>query len=181
MEILLNEDGTVRVLMVATAEMKKACRGADPSIYLCDTTFKFESRGYKLCSLLYLNPITNKGEMAQMSFLSDETEDSYTFAFNATKKIIRRNPAVLMIDKDFTEIAVIQKLFPSTTILLCWFHVLKFWKTLLSTARVDQDVRAEIMDSLRKLLYSRNQELFTENLTAVYTLIQVLYLLSSTE
>ena len=171
--ILYNEDGTVRVLTVTTEEMKKALLGSDPSILHCDTTFKFESSGYKLTSFLYLNPVTGKGEVGQLSFISDEGTEAYTFAFSAFRRILSRDPRVIMVDKDFHEIKILNEVFKTTTILLCWFHVVKWWKTLIATAKVDLEVKAEIHGSFRKLMYARNSEQFEESLADFYKFIEV--------
>ena len=41
-----------------------------------DTTFGYEASGHKLNAILYRNPETDRGEIAVLSFLADETEES---------------------------------------------------------------------------------------------------------
>ena len=69
-----------------------------------------------------------------------EGGDSLEFAFQSFQNSILNDPAYCMIDKDFTEISTIKKIFPNCIILLCIFHVLKYQKTLISTARCSSDV-----------------------------------------
>ena len=96
---LLHRDGTVRVLTVTTAKMKAAFCGSDPSVLQVDTTFNYETSGYKLSAFLYLNPTTNKGEVGQLSFMGDEGGVAYQFAFTTFRSICLRDPPVIIIDK----------------------------------------------------------------------------------
>ena len=160
-DVLLNYDGTVRVLVIVTSEMKKALLSSNPSILQCDTTFKIESSGYKLSGLLYLNPVTGKGEIAQLAFMSDEAAEAYKFVFSSFKKMLFHNPKVVMVDKDFAELKALKEVFPTTITLLCWFHVIKWWRNLLKTARVEDEVRDELEETFVKLVYARSKEEFS--------------------
>ena len=152
-EILLDKD-KVRVLAVQTSEMRKAYLGISPDIVLVDTTFNFNSEGYKMSSFAYCNPVSNKGEVGQLNFLADEGGEALEFAFKAFKKTIVKDPRVIMLDKDFTELSTLAKVFPKTTTLLCQFHVMKYIKTIVSTAQgitaeviVDYDKKVETMET----------------------------------
>ena len=79
--------------------MKAAFCGVDPSVLQVDTTFNYESSGYKLSAFLYLNPTTNKGEIGQLSFMGDESGEAYQFAFTTFRSICLRDPPVIIIDK----------------------------------------------------------------------------------
>ena len=162
---LENKDGTVRVLTITTKEMFNAFIGSDPSVLQIDTTFNFESSGYKLSCILYLNPATGKGEVVQLSFLEDEAADAYSFSFSTLRKIIGRDPPVLVIDKDFNELNILKSVFPTSNVLLCRFHVLKYWKTLISTAMVEHDRKADIMEAFRSLVFAHSQATFCSQLT----------------
>ena len=70
-----------------------------------------------------------------------EGGDSLEFAFQSFQNSILNDPAYCMIDKDFTEISTIKKIFPNCIILLCIFHVLKYQKK-----------------SLRSLVYAHTRE-----------------------
>ena len=126
-----SDNRSVKVLTIKTAEMIKAYHGVNPTVVMFDTTFGFNAEGYKMSAFAYLNPVTNRGEVACLIFISDEGGDSLEFAFQSFKNSILTDPAYCMIDKDFTEISTIKKIFPNCIILLCIFHVLKYQKTLL--------------------------------------------------
>ena len=61
--MMLDSNDKVRVLSVQTQEMKRAYLGVKPDVVLIDTTFNFETSGYKMSAICYLNPVTNRGEI----------------------------------------------------------------------------------------------------------------------
>ena len=161
-EVLKDKNEKVRVLVVQTLDMKKAYLGVNPEICQVDTTFRFETSGYKMTVFMYLNPVTNRGEVAQVAFLNDEGAEAYEFAFRAFKKFVRKDPPSILLDKDFNEIAVINKVFPNSATFLCIFHVLKWWKGLVKTARTDNECvgfeeKKVIMDQFRAVLYASSE------------------------
>ena len=171
-DILLDKGGEkVRVLTVQTSEMRKAYLGISPNIVLVDTTFNFNKEGYKMSSFAYCNPVTNKGEVAQLVFLADEGAEALEFAFKAFKKTILQDPGYVMVDKDFTELIILSKVFPNATILLCQFHVMKYMKTLVSTSQAidggssaDYEKKNEMMEAFRSALYATTEEDANEKL-----------------
>ena len=85
-EVMLDSNGKVRVLTVQTVEMKRAVLGVNPDMFLFDTTFGYCQEGYKLAAFCYSNSVSDRGELAFLVFLSDETADSVEFAFKSFKK-----------------------------------------------------------------------------------------------
>ena len=163
---ILQEKEKVRVITVETLEMKRAFKGAKPDVVLVDTTFNFSNSCYKMSAFCYLNPVTNRGEIAQLSFMADECEEAYRYTFAAFKESVNNNyPRTFMVDKDFNEINVLMKTFPGSNILFCNFHVLKWMKQVISTAIyndskvVDIEKKSDIMESFRKVLYSQTSEM----------------------
>ena len=97
-------DGKVRVLSVSTKEMMQGFINSGATTVQVYTTFGVEASGHKLNALLYRNPNTNRGEVAVLSFLADESEHSYEFALSSFEHLLRNNPAVILIDKVFVDI-----------------------------------------------------------------------------
>ena len=62
-EIMKGKNGEVRVLTIQTASMRRAFLGINPDVCQVDTTFGFETSGYKLSVFMYLNPVTDRGEV----------------------------------------------------------------------------------------------------------------------
>lgn len=93
------DTGDVRVLTVTTAKMRAGYRGSNPGVVNIDTTFNFETAGYKLNAVLYHNPTTGKGEVVQFAIMADECDESYRFCFDSFKQQCVRDPPVIIIDK----------------------------------------------------------------------------------
>ena len=120
--------------------------------------------GYKLSAVVYLNNTTGKGEVAQIAFHADESSQTYIDIFTAFKTMCNRDPPIILIDKDFTEIATVKKLFPTSTILLCVFHVLKWMKGVIRTAHRDKlesdnksqmEEKTNLMTLFKKMMYAK--------------------------
>ena len=136
--------------------MLKAYVGISPQLCQLDTTFKFESSGYKMTCFVYLNPVSSRGEIVQVAFISDECAEVYNFVFTSLKtSLMTLAPNAVIVYKDFNEINELQKVFGNVTILLCTFHVIKWLKIVLSTACwadgkvVNCDVKHEIMKAFK--------------------------------
>ena len=97
-------DGNVRCLSVSTSKMIKGFRGSHAEVVQIDTTFGLENSGHKLVAILYRNGSTGKGEVAQCSFIADETQESYEFALGSLDYLREHQPAVIIIDKVTTDI-----------------------------------------------------------------------------
>ena len=159
-----NKQETVRVMTIQTNDMRKAYSGIAPNLVYVDTTFNFNKEGYKMSSFAYLNPVTNKGEIAQLIFLTDEGADALEFAFSAFKGSNAHVPGYFMVDKDFNEVNTLKTVFPKSSFLLCQFHVMKYMKSLISTAQtinggnnVDYEKKSDMMEAFRVLMYASTE------------------------
>ena len=159
---LENNDGTVRALTITTNIMKSSLLKTRPSVIQVDTTHYIESSGFKLSASVYYHPVTGKGEVAQLAFIEDESKDVYSFVFQQLKQLLVDDPPIIIIDKDFTEIKSLETVFPHSLILLCLFHVLKYWKGMVSTAPVVQNVKNNILELMRSMLYASSRDQYLE-------------------
>lgn len=177
--VLLDEKENVRVLSVQTSDMRRAFLGVNPDVVMVDTTFNYNASGYKLNAFSYVNPVSNRGEVANLVFLSDEGAETLEFGFTAFRKAVLKDPGTFMLDKDFTELSVLAKVFPNSNTLLCLFHVLKYWKSLVNTARaaedgviVDCDKKLAIMELFRGIVYEVDSDICEKLLTHFESQIQ---------
>ena len=159
---LENPVGTVRVLTITTQAIKNSFQKARPSVIQVDTTHNIDSSGFKLSAVVYYHPITGKGEVAQMAFIEDESKDVYSFLFQQLKTLVIDDPPIIIIDKDFTELKSLETVFPLSVILLCLFHVLKYWKSMVSTASVELSVKDKVLELMRSMLYAQTQNHYLE-------------------
>jgi hypothetical protein len=162
-EVLYDKNLKVRCLVVQTVQMKRAYAGVSPDVCQVDTTFGFETSGYKMSCFMYLNPICERGEVAQIAFMADEKEEVYKFVFNAFKNCVKRDPPIILVDKDFNSIRILREVFKSTTVLLCLFHVLKWWKAIIKTSKNDVMLNKEdkgiIMEAFRDVVYASEENI----------------------
>ena len=63
-------DGTIKTLFITSHKMKKAFRCINPPAVQLDTSFNFERAHYKVAAIAYLDPNTNKSEIAAFSMMS---------------------------------------------------------------------------------------------------------------
>ena len=155
-------DGSVRCMTFVSPKMLKAFQTSDPPLIQLDTTFELEEARYKLMAAVYLNPTTNKSEVAFMALMSDETNKTMEFAISSFKQICLRYTLIFIVDKDFGQLAVLSSLFPESRILLCIFHAIKFIKNLVATAPVVVEKKKAILDQFKTTLYSNTEEIFQE-------------------
>ena len=111
-----------------------------------------------------MDPNTSKSEIAAFSVMAQETASSIEFVLSNFSKICVRQDLVFLVDKDFTEISTLKRIFPSSTVLLCIFHALKYIRSLVATALVKQEEKGDIFAEFKKVLYSKStEELNKEN------------------
>ena len=60
--------------------------------------------------------------------------------------------------KDFTEMDSIRKVFKNCRILLCRFHVVKYVKSIISTAVVDKVKKEAILSIFKHVVWSRSRD-----------------------
>ena len=113
--------------------MKSAFRSANPPLIQMDTSFEFESARYKVAAFCYLDSNSDKTEIAAFAMMSQETAECFQFVLEEFSKICVRLDLIFLIDKDFTEMESLRKVFPSEIVLLCVFHTLKYMRNLFAT------------------------------------------------
>ena len=121
-----------------------------------------------MSSLAYVNPVANKGAAGFLIFQADESADSFNFALKSFKVLVEKlPPPIFVIDKDFTEQTALETIFPQSKILYCSFHVLKWIKTVIQTARRDnrhlmEEEQKVIDDCFRKFMYNVKEDVEEE-------------------
>ncbi len=65
-----------------------------------------------------------------------------------------------MVDKDLTNIELLKQYYPNANILLCIFHVLKWFKKLVNDTVTGKETKEQIHDILTKMVYSPSEEDF---------------------
>ena len=123
----------MKALFITSQKMKSAFRSCNPTLIQLDTSFEFEKARYKVAAFCYLDTNSDKTEIAAFALMSQESAECFGFVLGHFSQICIRQDLIFIIDKDFTEISSIRKVFPSSIILICIFHCLKFIRNLIST------------------------------------------------
>ena len=72
-------DGTVSALFITTKTQKSALLLSQPTVLQLDTSFGIDQAHYKLTAFCYLNPVTNKTEVAALALVSQESNENFDF------------------------------------------------------------------------------------------------------
>ncbi|EGZ30231.1 hypothetical protein PHYSODRAFT_295077 [Phytophthora sojae] len=65
---------------------------------------------------------------------------------------------VIMVDKDLTEIKVLEDEFPRARVLICHFHVLKYFRTVTANAKygLNQQRQSEVLLAVQDMVYAKD-------------------------
>lgn len=66
-------------------------------------------------------------------------------------------PIVNIIDKDLTNLELLQKYYPGSAIILCTFHVIKWFKTLCVNELDGLNEKKAVLELLKQMVYAKNQ------------------------
>ena len=155
-----DDDARMKAMFITSSKMKATFRACNPPLIQTDTSFNVEKARYKLAAFCYLDTNLDKTGIAAFALISEESKECFEFVLEHLSKICCRQDLTFIIDKDFTEMTSIKKVFPMSIILLCVFHCLKFMRTLFSTIPGVVEVKEEVMDQFKKVLYSQTEEIF---------------------
>ncbi|CAF3460435.1 unnamed protein product [Rotaria sp. Silwood2] len=154
-KIKINENGTLECLYVQTMTMKTWFNKYSNILHL-DSTFKINIENYQLYICLVQNAGL-KGVPVAYCLMTTGNKDNLHFFYSA---ICEDNDItqtqVIMVDKDLTNLDILQEHFPQARILLCIFHVLKYLKIRVHELKISLTNRMNIMKNIRKLLYDNN-------------------------
>ena len=137
----------------SSSKMLKAFHSSDPQLIQLGTTFELEEARYKLMAAVYLNPTTNKSEVAFMALMCDEINQTVEFALSRFKHVCVHYTLVFIVDKDFGQLSVLRSIFPKARVLLRCFHAIKFMRILIASAPAVVEKKKEILDQFKAVLY----------------------------
>jgi hypothetical protein len=144
-EVFLDSCNQALGIVFQTAGMRKMI-AKFPQIVLVDATYCTNASNYKLFSFMVTDAF-GRGQFVQHAFVASESKDVMVKVLNIFKQ---NNPAsseisVFMIDKDLKEDSALQEVFPNARVLLCHFHVRKWFNTNKSTWELDTSEQKELM------------------------------------
>jgi len=69
---------------------------------------------------------------------------------------------LFIVDKDFSEVAVLRELWPDTEVFLCLFHVLKSLKQRIASLAISQEKKEELKNLCQDLVDSRTEDSYDD-------------------
>ncbi|CAF0963335.1 unnamed protein product [Didymodactylos carnosus] len=154
--IKVNENRNLECLCIQTSQMK-AWFEKYPNIVHIDSTFKVNIENYQLYICLVQNA-NLKGVPFAYCLMISGIKDNLEFFYSAMGKYNDLTQTqVVMVDKDLTNVDVLQHYFNKARILLWVFHVLKYLKNQIHVLKIPLTNRMNIMKNIRRLLYANDQ------------------------
>ena len=126
---------------------------------MIDGTYNVNKNGMPLYSFMIEDGYGHR----QTVFYAATTEESSQHLSSIVKAFEDCNPSymntkVIVIDKDFTELSILQEEFPDATVLFCQFHVIKHLYKVVSDADVPKERRDNLRKVLHDIVYSQSLE-----------------------
>ncbi|XP_071855528.1 uncharacterized protein ZSWIM9-like [Apostichopus japonicus] len=137
-----------------------------PEVLHLDATYRVNNRRMPLYVVM-VEDDNGKGASVAYALLANERKESIFFFLNT---LLKTNPLVkdlatcFIVDKDFTEINVIESLFSKAQVILCRFHVLKTFRLETTKLKITDDERNTIRSILQSLVYSTSGDKYQESL-----------------
>ncbi|KAE9214874.1 hypothetical protein PF004_g14923 [Phytophthora fragariae] len=137
--VYANEENVVECIIIQSSHMR-AMFELFPEVVLIDATHDTNASNYKLFSFM-IHDAMGKGQHVQHCLIENERKETLRIACRQFKEGCPNYDSivVIMIDKDFTELAVLQEEFPGARILLCHFHVVKYLQEEVAKEKYNLD------------------------------------------
>lgn len=150
-EILCDKHSSMSVIYLQTDGMKSTIHRNSDVLYL-DATYRINIRKMPLFVFMAADG-DNCGRVISLALVVNESEENVT---NLLGLFVKENSAAhklvktVVLDKDFSEINAVKRLFPNAQIVLCKFHVDRaFYRSLSKKAA---DLKESVMATLRELM-----------------------------
>ena len=156
-----DENNYFDIIYFQTSETKQMF-AKFPGIIFMDNTYNVCSEGYILNAIL-VEDQDSSGKPVAYSFMRRETKEcleKIIDIFCEQNDTSKAND--IMVDKDLTEINLLEEKIPHAHIQICSFHVLKYFKSKVAKLKIKQDEKSKLIQLLREILYSHDEEKYEE-------------------
>ena len=135
-------------------------------IFVMDCTYKTNRFNMPLLDIIGVSCF-NTSFYSWFAFLQKEDKDSYAWALTTFKKFLgdENQPSVIMMDRELALMNAIKDVFPSTTSLLCVWHINKNVFANCKTHFVIAEEFDIFMANWNNLVYSTTKAEYANNLT----------------
>ena len=137
------------------------CTFRFPELLVVDGTYRVNRRQFPLYSVMVKDGNGNGQAIAQ-ALLVDEKRPTLESFFSQVHKSVEFSVKTVLVDKDFNEITVLQKLWPDAEVLLCRFHVLKALRQNITSTNMPTSVAETVKTVLQRLVYAHTEGTYKE-------------------
>ena len=103
------------------------------------------------------------GQPAAIGFAANEKAVTLRHFFQMFKKVNDdKDINVFFVDRDYTQLDVLNESWPSVPVLICAFHVMKTLKTNIAKEKLHVTEKQALLTSFKRALYCRTEESFKE-------------------
>ena len=133
------------------------CTFRFPELLVVDGTYRVNCRQFPLYSVM-LKDRNGNGQAIAQALLVDEKRPTLESFFSQVHKSVETSMKTVLVDKDFNEITVLQKLWPDAEVLLCRFHVLKALRQNITSTNMPNSVAKNVKTVLQRLVYAHTEQ-----------------------
>ncbi|RLN05946.1 hypothetical protein BBJ28_00023817 [Nothophytophthora sp. Chile5] len=146
---------------------------AFPEILLVDATHNTNDARYKLFSFM-IHDVFGHVRANSHALMENESAECLTDAVSSFKTF---NPTwdkikVIIIDKDFGEMALLRKAFPGARILLCVLHEIKYLRTEMVKKEYGVLDNEKVEDAVDMMLKAKTEDEYTTGLKYLYFVVE---------
>ena len=168
--VIANEANELTILYYASSHL--VCLYEKfPEVVMIDGTYNVNISHMPLYSFM-IEDGNGHGRTIFYAATTDESTQHLVAIIQAFKQChpSHLNTKVFIIDKDFTEMAVLKEEFPSATILFCQFHVIKCFYKAVSDHEVPKERRNALRNVLHDIVYSEHMDDYVDYLSEIVRL-----------
>ncbi|CAF1379625.1 unnamed protein product [Didymodactylos carnosus] len=149
-----DEQNQVESILIATSGMKENFKKFGQMIFL-DSTYKINVENFSLYCFLIQDSLSF-GQPVAISFLSHESKYHMRQLLTTFQDLYKNSTEIktFMVDKDFIQMNLLINIFPTSRVLLCYFHVVKKWREVIARLPITVDEKKLILRAAKRVLYS---------------------------
>lgn len=123
----MNESNELECLFVQTDYMREWYQNYGHLLHI-DATYCVMVENFLLFHSLVQNENLN-GVPVAYCFMRSENKENLEFYYEKLNAQVKKEGQIVMVDKDLSNISLISQFFVNVIILICTFHVAKYFKT----------------------------------------------------
>lgn len=149
---------TLQMVYVQTDRMRTTFQH-NPQVTFIDSTYRINMEHYSLYAILVQDE-NGFGQPAACALLQNEKAETLRlfFQFFKANNAHWDNNVTVYVDRDFTQLAVLNEEFPDATVLICAFHAMKAMKFNIAKEKLHVEEKQQLLTAFKQVMYARTCE-----------------------